>query len=57
LSFFFGSSFFFGWELVSSNVYHNHDIGQDVLILFFKKPVQDDVLTTPTPHPFGQSLR
>jgi hypothetical protein len=39
----------YGWELVSSNVYHNHDINQDVLILFFKKPVQDDVLTTPRP--------
>lgn len=43
----------YGWELVSSNVYHNSDIGQDVLILFFKKPVMEDVLTTPTPHSFG----
>ena len=43
----------YGWELVSSNVYHNHDIGQDVLILFFKKPVQEDVLTTPAPLAFG----
>jgi len=43
----------YGWELVSSNVYHNHDIDQDVLILFFKKPVQEDVLPTPTPQPFG----
>lgn len=31
----------YGWELVSSNVYHNHDIGQDVLLMFFKKPVHD----------------
>ncbi len=31
----------YGWELVSSNVYHNHDIGQDVLLLFFKKPLLD----------------
>lgn len=29
----------YGWELVSTNVYHNHDIDQDVLIMFFKKPV------------------
>ena len=43
----------YGWELVSTNVYHNADIGQDVLILFFKKPVQEDVLTTPTPHSFA----
>ena len=39
----------YGWELVSTNVYHNHDIGQDVLILFFKKPMVEDVLTTPAP--------
>jgi hypothetical protein len=43
----------YGWELVSTNVYHNHDVGQDVLIMFFKKPTTDDVLTTPTPRPFG----
>ncbi len=43
----------YGWELVSSNVYHNADVDQDVLILFFKKPLQEDVLTTPTPQPFG----
>jgi hypothetical protein len=43
----------YGWEMVSSNVYHNSDIGQDVLILFFKKPIPEDVLTTPTPHTFG----
>lgn len=30
----------YGWELVSTNVYHNHDIGQDVLLMFFKKPAQ-----------------
>jgi hypothetical protein len=34
----------YGWELVSTNVYHNSDIGQDVLIMFFKKPTKDDVL-------------
>ena len=32
----------YGWELVSTNVYHNQDIAQDVLILFFKKPTTDD---------------
>lgn len=31
----------YGWEMVSSNVYHNHDIGQDVVLIFFKKPVAD----------------
>ncbi|HJZ58558.1 MAG TPA: hypothetical protein VKE74_26695 [Gemmataceae bacterium] len=31
----------YGWELVSTNVYHNADIGQEVLILFFKKPMDD----------------
>ena len=40
----------YGWELVSSNVYHNQGISQDVLILFFKKPVSDDPLTTPSPR-------
>jgi hypothetical protein len=34
----------YGWELVSTNVYHNTDIGQDVLIMFFKKPMKDDPL-------------
>mgnify|MGYP001260854647 CR=1 FL=1 len=43
----------YGWELVSTNVYHNQEVGQDVLILFFKKPVSEDVLTTPTPQSFG----
>lgn len=32
----------YGWELVSTNIYHNHDVGQDVLLLFFKKPVAED---------------
>ena len=32
----------YGWELVSTNVYHNSDISQDVLIMFFKKPMNDD---------------
>ena len=39
----------YGWELVSTNVYHNADIGQDVLLLFFKKPAKDDILNTPAP--------
>jgi len=39
----------YGWELVSTNLYHNADVGQDVLIMFFKKPVAEDVLTTPVP--------
>ena len=39
----------YGWELVSSNVYNNHDIGQDVLILFFKKPVTDEAQPPPAP--------
>ncbi len=43
----------YGWELVSTNVYHNLEVGQDVLILFFKKPVMEDVLTTPAPLSFG----
>lgn len=45
----------YGWELVSSNVYHNHEVGQDVLILFFKKPLAEDVINTPAPHAFGLS--
>ncbi len=28
-----------GWELVSSQVYHNLEAGQDVLLLIFKRPV------------------
>ena len=47
----------YGWELVSTNVYHNNDIGQDVLIMFFKKPMQDDPLTTPAPRPIGITRR
>lgn len=43
----------YGWELVSTNVYHNVEVDQDVLILFFKKPLVEDVLTTPAPHSFG----
>lgn len=39
----------YGWELVSTNVYHNSDVGQDVLIMFFKKPTTEDVLVTPKP--------
>ena len=39
----------YGWELVSTNVYHNADVGQDVLIMFFKKPTAEDVLSTPKP--------
>ena len=31
----------YGWELVSTNIYHKPDIGQDVLILFYKKPVDE----------------
>jgi hypothetical protein len=37
----------YGWELVSTNVYHNSDIGQDVLIMFFKKPTDEDLLSAP----------
>jgi hypothetical protein len=43
----------YGWELVSSNVYHNQEIDHDVLILFFKKPVAEEAAVTPTPQPFG----
>jgi hypothetical protein len=28
-----------GWELVSSNVYHNAEAGADVLLMLFKRPV------------------
>lgn len=28
-----------GWELVSSNVYHNEEAGLDVLLMLFKRPV------------------
>jgi hypothetical protein len=28
-----------GWELVSSTLYHNHDVAEDVILLTFKKPV------------------
>jgi hypothetical protein len=28
-----------GWELVSSNVYHNVEAEMDVLLLVFKRPV------------------
>lgn len=35
----------YGWELVSTNVYHNSDIQQDVLIMFFKKPTVEDLLS------------
>jgi hypothetical protein len=28
-----------GWELVSSTLYHNSDVGEDVILLTFKKPV------------------
>ena len=28
----------YGWELVSTNVYHDADAGGDVVLLFFKKP-------------------
>jgi len=35
----------YGWELVSTNVYHNSDIDQDVLIMFFKKPTEEDLLS------------
>lgn len=38
----------YGWELVSTNLYHNTAIGQDVILLFYKKPV-DDRITTPPP--------
>ena len=37
----------YGWELVATNLYHNHDIDEDVVILFFKKPVADE---TPPPR-------
>jgi hypothetical protein len=39
----------YGWELVSTTVYHSPDTGLDVLILFYKKPVSD-ILTTPAPR-------
>jgi hypothetical protein len=32
----------YGWELVSTSVYHNAEIGQDVLILFYKKAVTEE---------------
>ena len=44
----------YGWELVSTNVYHNTDLGQDVVILFYKKPNHQRAATTPAPgksHP------
>jgi hypothetical protein len=31
----------YGWELVSTNVYHNSDIGEDVIVCFYKKPVAE----------------
>ena len=31
----------YGWELVSTNIYHKPDIGLDVLNLFYKKPVDE----------------
>ncbi len=40
----------YGWELVSTNVYHSPDTGLDVLILFYKKPVSDSL----TPAPPGR---
>ncbi len=40
----------YGWELVSSNLYTSPDTGQHVLILFYKKPVAEPVLTTPAPR-------
>jgi hypothetical protein len=39
----------YGWELVSTNVYHNNDLGQDVVILFYKKPNDQRPATTPAP--------
>lgn len=30
----------YGWELVTTQLYHNTDIGQDVIMLFYKKPVE-----------------
>lgn len=29
----------YGWELVSTNVFHSPDTGADTIILFYKKPV------------------
>lgn len=28
-----------GWELVSTTLYHNSEVGEDVVYLTFKKPV------------------
>lgn len=33
----------YGWELVSTNIYHNAEVGQDVLILFYKKPIEERI--------------
>ena len=40
----------YGWELVSTNVYHNTNLGQDVVILFYKKAIDDRVAVTPAPR-------
>lgn len=40
----------YGWELVSTNVYHNADIDADVIILFYKKPID----SSQTPPPRGR---
>lgn len=39
----------YGWELVSTNVFHNPDTGADTIILFYKKPIPDQ----PDPAPSG----
>jgi hypothetical protein len=38
----------YGWELVSANVYRSPDTGLDVVILFYKKPVSDNLTPAST---------
>lgn len=37
----------YGWELVSTNVYHSPDTGGEVFILFYKKPAADALSPAP----------
>jgi hypothetical protein len=40
-----------GWELVSSNIYHNVEAAQDVLLLLFKRPLAEVPPEAPAPEP------
>ena len=45
----------YGWELVSTATYHNTEVGEPVVVLFYKKPVEEPrPMATPGPVARGR---